>query len=76
VELILLVPLPIPVLAEIEMRRPGRLRAGKEAIVDRKKERPEVRVAFTSFYVDGKPFKDWFGKTEPTWLSQELFEHY
>ena len=51
-ELMLVASLPIPVFAEIRM--PPR-RADEAA---RRKNRPEITVAFTSFNLDGKPFKD------------------
>jgi hypothetical protein len=54
-ELMLKVPLPIPVFAEIQV--PRRPREANEATGNRN-NRSEVTVAFTSFRLDGKPLKD------------------
>lgn len=54
-DLMLKVPLPIPVFAEIQV--PRRPREENESTGNRK-NRSEVTVAFTSFRLDGKPLKD------------------
>ncbi|MFL6305701.1 MAG: hypothetical protein ACJ72H_19405 [Candidatus Sulfotelmatobacter sp.] len=54
-ELMLKIPLPIPVFAEIQM--PRRTREANEGTGNRKNV-SEVTVAFTSFRLDGKPLND------------------